>query len=145
MIFKKRLPFLLVCLLSISWSRPTIKQAIGEHCGSTDCQLRRGGVLSCSVSGKLAYFKVCCKTCCCSVTALYTQYLSVLSPLTRILAFFPQWISCYFGQSLSHRMACVLHRLAVHLQALKTWTGLVPVFPLGLELLFFTWVVNKEW
>lgn len=34
--FQKSLPCLLVCLLHISHSQPTIKQAIGEHSGSRD-------------------------------------------------------------------------------------------------------------
>lgn len=40
--FQKSLPCLLVCLLHVSHSQPTIKQAIGGHSGSRDCVSCKG-------------------------------------------------------------------------------------------------------
>lgn len=133
--FPKRLHACRLACFHSACPRLTTKQAMGEHSDSTACQLQRGGVLSRSVSGKISYFKVCCKTYCCSLTALYIQYLSVLSPLTRVIAFLSWWISCHFRQLLFHQMVCVLHNLAAHLQAVKTCAGLVPVFPPSPKLL----------
>lgn len=87
-------PGLLICLLYVSHSQPTFRQAIGEQSVSKHCQL------CLSASGKISYFKICCKCYCWSTTALRIHYLPVLSALSGVIAFSSWLISCHFGQPL---------------------------------------------
>lgn len=87
-------PGLLICLLYVSHSQPTFRQAIGEQSVSKHCQL------CLSASGKISYFKICCKCYYWSTTALHIHYLPVLSALSEVIAFSSWLISCHFGQPL---------------------------------------------
>lgn len=59
--FQKSLPCLLVCLLHVSHSQPTITGNRGTFWLQRLRQLQRGGVRCRAVSGKSSYFKVCGK------------------------------------------------------------------------------------
>lgn len=88
-------PILVVYFFYVPCSRLAIKQAIeGTFWFHGMCH-HRGVESWVVISRKISYLSLP------GMTAPNIQYLSVLSALTVIIAFFPWWISCYFRQPLS--------------------------------------------